>query len=685
MFKINRLRVEITTINGTYGIDETFDYGVNFVSSQENTMGKSSVLEAIYYCLGFEQIIGGTKGIGSSVLTSAFKTTIIDKDKNWNVLESGAYLELFNGIRTITIYRNIISEDKDNRLINVYNGTIKKVLKNNLSSVDYYVHMPNSATNDRGFHMFLEEFLHLNIPLVSTTDGTERKIYLQMIFSAMFIEQKHGWSDLLSGMPYFGIKESKKRTIEFILGLDVFEAEKEKNKLKSIKNKIESEWKHSIDLISLEASFRENYIPKLPINPKIINDNEINNIRIYNNAGLDLDTEIYNLNDELIAYNQLKPKVIDNFEQLHKELDLNESEINELNTKFKEVVTQISFEDETINKITKSIEVLVRDIRNNKDVAKLQKLGSENGFSIEDGNCPVCHQPIQDNILDMSNNIFMNIDDNIQHLQEQKKLLEFSLVKHTEEKESLLNKKAQIERHIKTLTKLSQSIRTDLFDSVDSSDSETILIKKINIRQRIDSLKELQEQLNIFKKQISNLSDLWADYLNRKKNLPKDDYSYDDYKKISLLKDKFIKNLKLYNYSSLSDFTKIDISKETLLPTIDGFDMKFDSSASDSVRLIWAYSLSLLQVSIEKNGNHPGILIFDEPAQQSIVPEDMKQLIGSLIQIRNKAQIILAITLNSDELNEIINELDKDQYNNIIINNRAFTRIKNTTDLELLQ
>ena len=79
-------------------------------------------------------------------------------------------------------------------------------------------------------------------------------------------------------------------------------------------------------------------------------------------------------------------------------------------------------------------------------------------------------------------------------------------------------------------------------------------------------------------------------------------------------------------------------------------------------------------------------MIFDEPAQQSIVPEDMKQLIGSLIQIRNKAQIILAITLNSDELNEIINELDKDKYNNIIINNRAFTKIKNTiTDLELLQ
>ena len=72
MLRINRLRVEITTINGVYGIDETFQNGVNFIASLDNTSGKSSVLAAIYYSLGFEQILGGTGGIGSKVLTSAF-------------------------------------------------------------------------------------------------------------------------------------------------------------------------------------------------------------------------------------------------------------------------------------------------------------------------------------------------------------------------------------------------------------------------------------------------------------------------------------------------------------------------------------------------------------------------------------------------------------------------------------
>ena len=52
MLIINRLRIEINTANGVYGIDESFQNGLNFVASLENTCGKSSIIAAIYYCLG---------------------------------------------------------------------------------------------------------------------------------------------------------------------------------------------------------------------------------------------------------------------------------------------------------------------------------------------------------------------------------------------------------------------------------------------------------------------------------------------------------------------------------------------------------------------------------------------------------------------------------------------------------
>lgn len=82
--------------------------------------------------------------------------------------------------------------------------------------------------------------------------------------------------------------------------------------------------------------------------------------------------------------------------------------------------------------------------------------------------------------------------------------------------------------------------------------------------------------------------------------------------------------------------------------------------------------MALLQVSIEKNGNHPGVIVFDEPAQQSIVSEDMKSFIASVADISKSLQIIVAITLNSQELIDIINELDISSYHKITIEGKAF-------------
>ena len=104
MLKINRLRIQIKTSKREYGFDEIFKTGLNFVASDNNTRGKSSVLIAIYYCLGFEEIIGG---VNEKVLTSVYKSTIEDGTDTWPVLESGAFLEINNGYETITIFRAV--------------------------------------------------------------------------------------------------------------------------------------------------------------------------------------------------------------------------------------------------------------------------------------------------------------------------------------------------------------------------------------------------------------------------------------------------------------------------------------------------------------------------------------------------------------------------------------------------
>jgi hypothetical protein len=446
MLRINRLRIEIHTANGLYGRDEVFDSGLNFVASLDNTCGKSSILAAIYYCLGFEQILGG---IGSKVMTSVFKNAIDDGENTWPVTESGAYLEISNGIGTVTIHRNIKAEGKDSHLVTVYYGKYDEVASPNTAALDYYVNYPNAATADKGFHTFLEEFLHLELPLVHASDGSERKLYLQILFASMFIEQKHGWSDILSGMPIFGIRESKKRVVEYVLGLDTFRNDKERERLSAVKAQIEQEWRTLTSEMQTMATARLAEIVNLPLSPRALNDADISRISLVVEDGYFVHDAIAKLQEEHDGLKQLKPLVVDNFEPLSAELSETESSILAFEATAMAIGQQIRTGNTTIASLESGIEIINADIRNNEDAARLQKFGSEaTGGDLSVVICPTCKQRIDDSLLPLvTEAAFMTIDDNIKHLKEQKKMLEFSLNGRRKSRDELFNFKNNKLKH----------------------------------------------------------------------------------------------------------------------------------------------------------------------------------------------------------------------------------------------
>lgn len=665
-----------------YGLDESFKEGLNFVQSEENTCGKSSILAAIYYCLGLEQILGGVAGIGGKVLTSVFKSTIDDDNGSWNVTESGVYLEISNGSEVVTIFRNIKVENKDDRLVKVFYSKYDSIGDPETQNEDFYVNIQYSATRQRGFHTFLENFLHLNLPLVHTSDGNERKLYIQLIFSAMFIEQKHGWSDILSGMPIFGIRESKKRIIEYILGLDTIKNEKERDNLAGVKTNIENEWEICISEIQKAVNPESCSIFNVPLHPRILSDKDYSRISIFTETGVTISERVHQLEDEYKSLRQLKPRVTDNFEALNTELSDTELAMVNYESTLQQLTQRLSSIEQVIIRLTSDIELICSDIQNNEDAARLQKFGSESASEQLSVNiCPTCRQQIQDNLIDANPcSGFMSIEENIRHLKAQKSMLEFSLNSRKSTRDALQKEKTIYENKLLILRRLAQTLRSDLYTTIDTEASEAILLKKIEISKKIEQLSKLQDTFNEFLNHLSDLSNQWNIYLDKKSRLPKRGLSELDIEKIVLLKSYFINNLQRYHYSSLSSFDGIEISEESLLPTIDGFDMKFDSSASDGIRTIWAYTLALFQVSTEKGGNHPGVIIFDEPAQQSIVSEDMKSFIRSVVEVTANGQIIMAITLNSKELIQIIDELDTSKYHKIQIVNRAFKLFKKEND-----
>ena len=672
MLRINRLRIEIKTANeengGIYGFDEKFSSGLTFIASDNNTAGKSSVLEAIFYCLGFEEIIGGRN---QKVLTSVYKSTIHDGDKDWSVLESGAYLEISNGNEIVTIYRSAKMETRDPRLVTVYYGDYDSIGNQSTQPEDMYIHDRGAATNEKGFHSFLESFLHIQLPLVQT-NGNNQKLYLQVIFSGLFIEQKHGWGDIFSGMPYFGIKDAKKRVVEFLLGLDTFKNEREKNRLKSVKNTIISEWKNIFDDINRNATHESCSVSGLPIQPKIMSDNDYKAIAVTTVDKKSLEDAISELQDEHDSIKCLKPRNIDNFDDLNKELQTISETIDSFEQKASECHEQITLSRSAVTQAERSLEIVIRDLRNNKDAAKLQSMGSVVGCKIAKNICPTCNQKIDDSLLHLGNDIpIMSIEENIRHLEGQKSVLEFTRDSHKTNIEQLSLVENDLQSRLVTLRRLAQTIRSDIY-STETEWSEFVVQKFVEIESKIRGYVQLQSFIDQKLEEIRKLSDRWKKYKEEYEKLPKKEVSDLDAEVIKTFKDNFVNNLRKYKYKSAPDIDAVDIPVETCLPLIDGFDMKFDSSASDNIRIIWSFTIALLQTSLAKRGNHPGIIIFDEPAQHSIVTSDMESLIQSVLDIEGAAQVIVGITLNNEELKQFIENLPEEDAKIINIGERAF-------------
>lgn len=670
MLRINRVKVKIFTDNGVYGFDTSFDSGLSFLASEENTCGKSSVLAAVYYCLGLEEILGGK---GEKVLTSAFKTTIEDGNKTWSVLQSSVYLEISNGAEVVTLFRTAKMLNRDSKMITVYYGDMDAVVNPETSSIDTYVHFPNAAINEKGFHSFLEKFLYLELPQVTASDDSQRKLYLQLIFSCMFIEQKHGWSDLFSGMPILGIKESKKRVIEFVLKLDTLTNDKKRDQLKIEESLINKEWSEYYKSLQIASERESCSIVNFPIKPRILTDTDTKRIAIKFGDKVVSDT-ITELEKQSIEIKQLKPKVIDNFDELQVELNETEAQISKLSNYIVACREQLSIESGSIRTITNNLETISIDLSNNKDAARLRSLGSDLQFEFAKDICPVCNQKINDSLLPNSIDVpVMGIDENIKHLEAQRDMLKFALISHENHKEELEKEIQSSEARLFTLRRLAQTIRNDLY-SINEEYSEAIVYKKITIEKQIESLNKLQQLQHDSIEKLVELSKRWEKYLEDKRALPKNKFTEQDKEKIALLRDVFINNLRKYGYKSILNLEDISISEESYLPLFEGFDMKFDSSASDNIRVIWAFTMALLQVSILKGGNHPTVLIFDEPDQQSTIISDMKSFFENILELTDKCQVVMGITLKDRDTKQVIDKLPEGKFKCIDVPNKAFQK-----------
>ncbi|MFN8726245.1 MAG: hypothetical protein ACK5XB_11925, partial [Rhodospirillales bacterium] len=134
---------------------------------------------------------------------------------------------------------------------------------------------------------------------------------------------------------------------------------------------------------------------------------------------------------------------------------------------------------------------------------------------------------------------------------------------------------------------------------------------------------------------------------------------------VSIFERHFKENAKRFDYSS-AQISDVEIDRDTLIPCLSKLelrqirrdvraDIKSDSSASDFVRLIWSYLFSLYQTSIEPQvrGNHPGLIMLDEPGQHSMAVNSQQALLKMLGEQRGLQSIVAASFDESEEVFQV--------------------------------
>lgn len=670
--RVNRLKINVQTIDGVYEFDECFEKKVNFIASFDNTKGKSSCIESIYYCLGVEELIGGTC---EKALKPVFRKVLLNESRELKVVDTYFLLQIQNQeSEVITIYRTANKKEYSSKLVRVYYSSIENISSEDTKYEDMYLHSKGAATNTRGFHTFLEGFLKWKLPEVPSYENEDKKLYFQTIFSAMFIEQKRGWSDFLSTVPtYFKIKEPKKRVIEYLLNLDTLESEKLKQEYKLLEKRIKDDWTFKVKYISnllMRIGFNVEGIPASPETQEDLLEGNIKVFRLHDGERIVLSRYLELLNNELGNLSEKRKTVKENFEELQNEYSLMNNYVINNEMILKELQEKHLFLKESIKNLSKNLEIINKDILNNKDVLKLKRLGSTSEWNVNNNICPTCHQDIEDNLLLHKNNKnYMSIEENIQHLESQKDMLGFARKSHMEDLSIVIKSIKQVELKLQNQRKIIHSISNDLYSN-ENNLSETVIRKKLIMENEIE---DINQKYKLFRQELIGLIALskeWKELAINKKKLPEEGLTNKDQKILNTIRKNFIDNLIEFGYTSI-DTSSIQISEHKLLPIIEGFDMKFDSSASDNIRGIWAYTLALLQTSASLNGNHPKILIFDEPDQQSVVLKDMKNFLTKLQNLKIDCQIIIGITIKEDETKELIQKLDQEKCKVILLNERA--------------
>lgn len=657
--RLRHLRLRADTAEGPYGADFRFDRGLNVIWA-DNTKGKSTCMQAMLYALGLEKMLSPARAVP---LPHAMTSYLLrDDESRLEVSNSYVELEIENCAGTVvTVHRPVKQPGVDNRLVTVFFGPLLSQPSERLGSQQFFVRDPGAFQREDGFLHFLEDFMGWDMPAVRKYEGPESKLPLETVFPLFWVEQKTGWSQIPAAIPtYFRVREVQKRAVEFIMNLDVHKLELERQRLLERIAENTKAWRLLIDEMDRLARRNGGQLSSLPKTPTI----EVAQIDLWSLSIFDAEqwTPVHELRARLrarvVALSAADvPTVGATADALSEKLDALGRAADRANLERIEIHQLRQLKDADTASLERRVTLLKDDLVKNQDVQRLQRYSGSSG-KLTPEHCPTCEQSLVDALLSQEVlEAVMPIDDNIEYIRSQLRMFSDILAREQDEQRRLEDLEAAAGRKIADLYAQIRTVRADL-QGPSGAPSAAAIEERVRAEARIRDLDNLVVMINETAGRLYTLAAELRDLHDALGELPSDKMSQVDRAKLAALTNLLQRLARAFGFSTFSP-DELTIDEDSYRPQMEGYEIGFETSASDAIRLKWAYQLGLLELSQEYDINHPGLLVLDEPRQQSSSKVSFGQLLERASRYRlGSQQVIVSTSEDFDTISPILNGLD---------------------------
>jgi len=654
--RIRALLIRVRTSAGLRGVRLDFASGLNVIRA-ENSMGKSACVNAIAYGLGLDAMITTSH---SPYLPNALTDHLNVGEDREAVVSSEVFLEIENHEGEILTTRRVVAGNEQNRhLVNVWRGPAITAPDDPGKQTDYYVREKGAATEAHGFHAMLARYIGWTLPMVPRFNGPESPLYIETIFPLLFIEQKKGWTSIRSRFPtQFGIRDVSKRAFEFLLDLDAYELAVARQELRDALHATREAWGENaaaVDALARVFGALAQYVPASPVAawpPQVTP-------RLVVPRGDDVEDARAIVAREADRLAQLEKAAIPDVGSVAdaRQADLQdaERELSELQYQVTNVASTLERESAELSATRTRLVALRDDVRKMRDALKLVRLGSEHSIAALEGSCPTCHQLLTNDALHDSAALAMPLDENVKFVTEQ--IAVFELVE-SESNSRVMSLRALLDATNRRLAEVRGRVRALRKTLVSDPRMPSVadVEERIALAARVRELTKLLEAFSPLLARFSELSARWAELQSRRSELGDAEVSPEDDAKLERFENSFRQQLREYEFSS-EQVAKIIISRSSYQPESEGFDVEADASASDMIRVIWSYVLGILETARTTQTNHPGLVIFDEPRQQSTARVSFQRLIQrATLAERFNQQVIFATSEEREVVEEALHD-----------------------------